>query len=127
MEYAGVFAKSGKGSNNWILEKFAKIIFIPSTLYVFFFFLLSYKVNGSIFYVNLFFIDLINISILFMLMLSGFLLSYLRFGAVLEDYIKSPHTRIIIKILFIAFNIFFFTFTFITFIYFNFIISITTL
>lgn len=127
MNTAGVLTKSKKGSTNAMLEKMASIMLIPSAFYIFFYFLLSYKLTGLQFYLNLFFVNLINISVAFVFMASGGLLAYLRFGAVLDDYIKSVHTKLLIKTLFLFFNIFFFTFVFFTFIYFNFVISITTL
>jgi succinate dehydrogenase hydrophobic anchor subunit len=79
------------------------------------------------FYLNLFFINILNICVLALFMISGVLLSFLRFKAIIEDYIPNSHKRMVLKILFIALNIFLFTFTFFTFIYFNFVISITTL
>ena len=127
MEFAGVFTKSDAGSKAWIVEKFAKIIFVPTALYVFFYILLSYKITKMPFYIDLFFVNLLNISVLALLMVSGIAIAYLRFNAILLDYVKSHHKRIVLKTLFIAFNIFFFTFVFFTFIYFNFLISITTL
>ena len=127
MQSVSRFSASGKGSGKWMLEKIAKFIFLPSALYVFFYLLLSYKITGLGFYLNLFFVNLVNISILALFMLSGGLLAFLRFNAVMEDYVKSFHARTMLNVLFIAFNIFFFTFAFFSFIYFNFIISVTTL
>jgi succinate dehydrogenase hydrophobic anchor subunit len=120
------FTRSEKGSNDWILEKFAKIIFLPSSLYVFFFFLISYKSVGVTFYLNLFFASAINLSAMMLFMSSGVFLAYLRFKAILLDYITCYHTIMVLKVIFIAVNTFFFTFVFLSFIYFNFIILITT-
>ncbi len=127
MQNAGVYSKSSKGSGVWFVEKFAKTLFIPTSLYIFFYFLLSYTLTGLQFYLNLFFINIINIAIFSLLAVSGGVLSYLRFKAILDDYVKSFHKKTILKIIFISFNIFVFTFVFFTFIYFHFVISITTL
>jgi succinate dehydrogenase hydrophobic anchor subunit len=121
------FMKSSHGSTDWFLEKFSKITFLPTALYIFFYFLLSYKLTHLQFYLNLFFINIVNIAIFTLFAISGGLLSYLRFKAILEDYVKSFHKKVLLKIFFINFNIFVFTFVFFTFIYFNFVISITTL
>ncbi len=115
------------GSNSWVMEKFAKFAFIPTALYLFFYMLLSYKMTKMPFYIDLFFANLLNICVALLFMVSGFTLAYIRFNAILLDYIKSSHKRTVLKILFTIFNIFFFTFVFFTFIYFNFLISITTL
>jgi succinate dehydrogenase hydrophobic anchor subunit len=127
MKHAEVFKKSVSGSDDWIKEKFAKIIFLPSSLYVFVFFLLSYKLTHVSFYLNLFFTSLLNVSALILMLSSGLLLAYIRFKAILNDYVKCSHLKLLLRILFIAFNTFFFTFTVLSFIYFNFIISISTL
>lgn len=127
MESRNIFTKFGEGSGNWVCEKFAKVLFFPSALYIFFYFLLSYKLTLLAFYLNLFFVNLVNLSIMAVFMLSGGLLASLRFKAILEDYVKGSHKRMLFRILFTGFNIFSFTFIFFTFIYFNFIISITSL
>lgn len=127
MEKGFLSSYSSKGSNNWFLEKISSLLLLLSALYIFFYFLFSYKITGLQFYLNLFFINLFNISILSIFMISGGLLSYLRFKAILDDYIKSSNTKMLLKIIFIGFSIFSFTFLFFTFTYFNFIISITTL
>jgi succinate dehydrogenase hydrophobic anchor subunit len=127
MQNQSILTNSGEGSENWVIEKFAKAFFLPSSLYIFFYFLLSYKLTGLQFYLNLFFVNLLNISVMAMFMLSGGVLAILRFRAIIEDYIKGSHKRMLLRILFTGFNIFSFTFLFFTFIYFNFIISITSL
>ena len=127
MNRSGVLKKSGSGSEVWVAEKMMAIMLVPSALYIFFYFLLSYKLTGLQFYLNLFFVNLLNICVAFIFMLSGGVLSYLRFGAILNDYIKSSHAKLIAKVIFLFFNIFFFTFVVFTFMYFNYVISITTL
>lgn len=122
-----VLQKSKSGSTSWILEKISSIMFIPCALYIFCYFLLSYKLTGMQFYLNLFFVNFLNIAVTFVFLISGGVLSFLRFSTILNDYIKSEHKKLIVKVLFLFFNIFFFTFVFFTFIYFNFVISITTL
>jgi succinate dehydrogenase hydrophobic anchor subunit len=115
------------GSGEWVLEKFAKLIFLVSALYVFLAFLLSYKEYNIPFYFNLFFAKTINLTALIMLMASGFCLAYLRFKAILLDYVPNSHARIIIRGIFILANSFFLIFAILSFVYFHFIILLSAL
>lgn len=120
-------ATSYKGSVFWSLEKIFKMLFVPSCLYIFIYFLLSYKLTGYPIYLNLFFTNLLNIGVMSIFMVSGISLSFLRFKAILEDYVRSFHLKLMLQVLFIGFNIFSFTLIFFAFIYLNFVISITTI